>query len=78
MGYGARLWRGLGTNVQVTTLGGLGFQRGPLGVGFSPCVGRSYQDDMVGFHWPRQVAIWASRWPTAMCLKKLCWRREKR
>ncbi|KAJ0510693.1 hypothetical protein HanIR_Chr11g0543671 [Helianthus annuus] len=26
---------------------------------------------MVGSHWPRQVAVWASRWPTAMCLKKI-------
>ncbi|MFS7982502.1 hypothetical protein Hanom_Chr10g00963701 [Helianthus anomalus] len=25
---------------------------------------------MARSHWPRQVAVWASRWPTAMCLKK--------
>ncbi|MFS7899889.1 hypothetical protein Hanom_Chr00s084352g01795871 [Helianthus anomalus] len=35
MGYGAGLWRGLGTNAQLTTSGGLGFRRGPLGGGFS-------------------------------------------
>ncbi|KAJ0494022.1 hypothetical protein HanIR_Chr12g0592701 [Helianthus annuus] len=70
MRYGARLWRGLGTNAQVTTPGGLGFRRGPLGWGFSPGVGRGYQNDMAGSHWPRQIAVWASRWPTAMCLKK--------
>ncbi|MFS8030066.1 hypothetical protein Hanom_Chr17g01529731 [Helianthus anomalus] len=64
---GRGLWRGLGTNAQVTTPGGLGFRRDPLGGGFSPGVGRGYQDDMAGSHWPRQVAVWASRWPTAMC-----------
>ncbi|KAJ0755297.1 hypothetical protein HanPI659440_Chr09g0356441 [Helianthus annuus] len=39
-----RLWgmgRGLGANAQVTTPGGLGFRRGPLGGGFSPGVGRA-------------------------------------
>uniref|UniRef100_A0A251SMZ4 Uncharacterized protein n=1 Tax=Helianthus annuus TaxID=4232 RepID=A0A251SMZ4_HELAN len=58
MGYGAGVvaWVGLGTNAQVTTPGGLGFRRGPLGGGFSPGVGRGYQDDMAGSHWPRQVA----------------------
>ncbi|KAJ0623911.1 hypothetical protein HanIR_Chr01g0037421 [Helianthus annuus] len=67
---GRGLWRGLGTNAQITTPGRLGFRRGLLGGVFSPGVGRGYQDDMVGSHWPRQVAVWASRWPTAMCLKK--------
>ncbi|KAJ0868071.1 hypothetical protein HanRHA438_Chr12g0570411 [Helianthus annuus] len=69
-GMGRRLCRGLGTNAQVTTPGELRFRRGPLGGGFSPGVGRGYQNDMVGSHWPRQVAVWASRLPTAMCLKK--------
>ncbi|MFS7977819.1 hypothetical protein Hanom_Chr10g00908501 [Helianthus anomalus] len=65
---GVSAWgRGLGTNAQVTTPGGLGFQRGPLGGGFSPGVGWDYQHDIAGSHWPRQVAVWASRWPTAMC-----------
>ncbi|MFS8012806.1 hypothetical protein Hanom_Chr14g01325271 [Helianthus anomalus] len=63
---GAGLWRGLGTTPK-SPPGGLGFRRGPLGGGFSPGVGRGYQDDMVGSHWPRHVAVWASRWPTAMC-----------
>ncbi|MFS7973331.1 hypothetical protein Hanom_Chr09g00855341 [Helianthus anomalus] len=39
-----RLWgmgRGLGTNAQVTTPGGLGFRRRPMGGGFSPGVGRA-------------------------------------
>ena len=67
---GRGLCRGLGTNAQVTIPGGLGFRRGPLGGGFSSGVGRGYQNDMVGSHWPRQVAVWASRLPTAMCLKK--------
>ncbi|MFS7918847.1 hypothetical protein Hanom_Chr03g00205971 [Helianthus anomalus] len=57
MWCGAGLWRGLGINVQVTTLGGLGFRRGPLGGGFSLGIGWGYQDDMTGSHWPRQVAI---------------------
>ena len=61
----------MSTNAQVTIPGGLGLRRGPLGGGFSPGVGRGYQDDMAGSHWPRQVAVWASRWPTAMCLKKI-------
>ncbi|MFS7943023.1 hypothetical protein Hanom_Chr06g00495401 [Helianthus anomalus] len=39
MGYGVGLWHGLGTNAQVTTPGGLGFRRGPLGGGFSPGTG---------------------------------------
>ncbi|KAJ0666142.1 putative P-type Ca(2+) transporter [Helianthus annuus] len=39
-GIGRGLGRGLGTNAQVTTPGGLGFRRGPLGGGFSPGVGR--------------------------------------
>ncbi|KAF5796596.1 hypothetical protein HanRHA438_Chr10g0456381 [Helianthus annuus] len=67
---GRGLCRGLGTNAQVTTPGELGFRRGPLGGGFSSGVGRGYQNDMVGSHWPRQVAVWVSRLPTAMCLKK--------
>ncbi|MFS7959261.1 hypothetical protein Hanom_Chr08g00689021 [Helianthus anomalus] len=68
-----RLWgmgRGLATNAQVTTPGGLGFRRGPLGGGFSPGVGRVYQGDMAGANWPRQLAVWASRWPTAMFKQK--------
>ncbi|KAM0014959.1 hypothetical protein Hdeb2414_s0033g00720201 [Helianthus debilis subsp. tardiflorus] len=52
MGYGA----GLGTNAQVTTSGGLGFQRGPFGVGFSPGVGRGYPRDTAEPHWPRALA----------------------
>ncbi|MFS7912305.1 hypothetical protein Hanom_Chr02g00128451 [Helianthus anomalus] len=36
---GRGLWHGLGTNTQVTTPGGLGFRRGPLGGGFSPPLG---------------------------------------
>ncbi|MFS7990204.1 putative carbonic anhydrase [Helianthus anomalus] len=39
-----RLWgmgRGLGTNAQVTTPGGIGFRRGPLGGSFSPDVGHA-------------------------------------
>ncbi|KAJ0537904.1 hypothetical protein HanHA300_Chr08g0269001 [Helianthus annuus] len=57
MGYG----RGLGTNAHVTTLGGLGFRRGPLGGGFSPGVRRGYEH-MVEPRWPRLLAVWASRW----------------
>ncbi|MFS8005414.1 hypothetical protein Hanom_Chr13g01237081 [Helianthus anomalus] len=60
---GQGLWRGLGTNAQVTTPDGLGFRRGLLGGGFSPGVRQGYQDDMAGSHWPRQVTVWASRWP---------------
>ncbi|KAJ0595200.1 putative PWWP domain containing protein PWWP2 [Helianthus annuus] len=40
-GMGRGLGRGLGTNAQVTTPGGLGFRRGLLGGGFSPGVGRA-------------------------------------
>ncbi|MFS7928204.1 hypothetical protein Hanom_Chr04g00318021 [Helianthus anomalus] len=43
---GRGLGRGLGINAQVTTPGGLGFRRGPFGVGFRPGVGRSYPHDM--------------------------------
>ncbi|MFS7927686.1 hypothetical protein Hanom_Chr04g00312011 [Helianthus anomalus] len=57
MGYEA----GLGTNAQVTTPGGLGFRRDPFGGGFRPGVGRGYEHDMAGCHWPRKVAVWASR-----------------
>ncbi|KAJ0510581.1 hypothetical protein HanIR_Chr11g0542401 [Helianthus annuus] len=39
MGYGAGLERGLKRNAQVTTLGGLGFGRGPLGGSLRPGVG---------------------------------------
>ncbi|MFS7999029.1 hypothetical protein Hanom_Chr12g01161151 [Helianthus anomalus] len=55
-----RLWgmgRGLGTNVQVTILGGFGFRRGPLGGGFSPGVGRGYPHDMAEPHLPRALAL---------------------
>ncbi|MFS7936806.1 hypothetical protein Hanom_Chr05g00420111 [Helianthus anomalus] len=54
---GRGLGRGLGTNAQVTTPGGLGFQRGPFGVGFSPGVGRGYPHDMAEPHWPRALAM---------------------
>ncbi|MFS7934417.1 hypothetical protein Hanom_Chr05g00391331 [Helianthus anomalus] len=47
---------GLGTNAQVTTTGGLGFRRGPFGVGFRPGVGRSYPHDVAEPHWPRALA----------------------
>ncbi|MFS8011177.1 hypothetical protein Hanom_Chr14g01305841 [Helianthus anomalus] len=50
-----RLWgmgRGVSTNVQVTTPGGFGFRRDPFGGGFSPGVGRNYEHDMAGSHWP--------------------------
>ncbi|MFS7949779.1 hypothetical protein Hanom_Chr06g00575561 [Helianthus anomalus] len=53
-----RLWgmeRGLERNAQVTTPGGLGFGRGPIGVGFSMGVGRGYPHDMVKPHWPRAL-----------------------
>ncbi|MFS7949498.1 hypothetical protein Hanom_Chr06g00572261 [Helianthus anomalus] len=56
MGYGAGVGGGLGTNAQVTTPGGLGFQYGPFGVGFSPDVGRGYPHDMAEPHWPRALA----------------------
>ncbi|MFS7941119.1 hypothetical protein Hanom_Chr05g00472401 [Helianthus anomalus] len=49
--------RGLGTNAQVTTPGGLGFRRGPLGGGFSPGVRRGYPHDMAEPHWPRALAL---------------------
>ncbi|MFS8001884.1 hypothetical protein Hanom_Chr13g01195561 [Helianthus anomalus] len=42
---------------QVTTPGGLGFQRGPLGRGFSSGIGRGYPHDMAGSHWPRALAL---------------------
>ncbi|MFS8026724.1 hypothetical protein Hanom_Chr16g01490081 [Helianthus anomalus] len=57
MGYGAGLERGLGTNARVTILGGLEFRRGPLGRGFSPCVGRGYEHDMAEPRWPRALAL---------------------
>ncbi|MFS7913848.1 hypothetical protein Hanom_Chr02g00146571 [Helianthus anomalus] len=46
MGYGAGVGAWLGTNAHVTTPGVLGFRCGPLGEGFSPGVGRSYEHDM--------------------------------
>ncbi|MFS7976634.1 hypothetical protein Hanom_Chr10g00894671 [Helianthus anomalus] len=54
---GRRLGRGLGTNAHVTTPGGLGFRRDPLGGGFSPGVGRDYPHDMAEPHWPRALAL---------------------
>ncbi|MFS7889714.1 hypothetical protein Hanom_Chr00s000004g01610261 [Helianthus anomalus] len=48
---GRGLGRGLGRNAQVTTPGGLGFWRGPLGGGFSPGVGRDWRSSMAGSHW---------------------------
>ncbi|KAJ0507976.1 hypothetical protein HanIR_Chr11g0512191 [Helianthus annuus] len=53
MGYGA----GVGYKRHVTTLGGLGFRRGPLGGGFSPDVGRGYEHDMAEPRWPRALAL---------------------
>ncbi|KAJ0683386.1 hypothetical protein HanPI659440_Chr16g0657741 [Helianthus annuus] len=50
------LGRGLERNAQVIIPGGLGFGRGPIGVGFSPGVGRGYPHDMVKLHWPRALA----------------------
>ncbi|MFS7991893.1 hypothetical protein Hanom_Chr12g01075961 [Helianthus anomalus] len=53
-----RLWsmgRGLDTNAQVTIPGGLGFEHGPLGGGFSPGVGRGYEVDMARSHWPEKL-----------------------
>ncbi|MFS8005917.1 hypothetical protein Hanom_Chr13g01243001 [Helianthus anomalus] len=60
MGMG--LGRGLGTNTQVTTPGGLGFWRGPIGGGFSPGVGWGYEPDMARCHWPTKLTVWASCW----------------
>ncbi|KAJ0734439.1 hypothetical protein HanPI659440_Chr11g0420131 [Helianthus annuus] len=57
MGYGVGVGRGLGTNAQVTTPGGLGFRRGPLGGCFSPGVGRGYPYDMAEPQWPRALAL---------------------
>ncbi|MFS8031057.1 hypothetical protein Hanom_Chr17g01541291 [Helianthus anomalus] len=57
MGYGVGLGRGLRTNTLVTTLGGFGFRHGPLGGGFSPCVGRGYEHDMAEPRWPRALAL---------------------
>ncbi|MFS7980872.1 hypothetical protein Hanom_Chr10g00944281 [Helianthus anomalus] len=53
---GRRLGRGLERNAQVTTPGGFGFGRGPIGMGFSPGVGRGYPHNMVKSHWPRALA----------------------
>ncbi|MFS7971514.1 hypothetical protein Hanom_Chr09g00833751 [Helianthus anomalus] len=50
MGRGLGLGRGMERNAQVTTSGGLGFGRGPLGGGFSTGVGRGYEADMAGYH----------------------------
>ncbi|MFS7971569.1 hypothetical protein Hanom_Chr09g00834421 [Helianthus anomalus] len=54
---GRGLGRGLERNAQVTTPGGLGFGRGPLGGSFSPGVGRGYETDMAGYHWPTKLAL---------------------
>ncbi|MFS7994359.1 hypothetical protein Hanom_Chr12g01105001 [Helianthus anomalus] len=48
---GRELGRGLGTNAHLTTPGGIGFGRGPLGGGFNPGVGRGYETDMAGSDW---------------------------
>ncbi|MFS7918247.1 hypothetical protein Hanom_Chr03g00198711 [Helianthus anomalus] len=45
------LGRGLRTNAHLTTSGGFGFGRGPLGGGFNPGVGRGYKTDMAGSDW---------------------------
>ncbi|MFS7936219.1 hypothetical protein Hanom_Chr05g00412971 [Helianthus anomalus] len=69
MGYGVcGMGRGLGTNAQVTTQGGLGFRRGPIGGGFTPRVGRDYESNMAGCHWPTKLAFWASRWALSYIL----------
>ncbi|KAM0014509.1 hypothetical protein Hdeb2414_s0035g00729511 [Helianthus debilis subsp. tardiflorus] len=55
-----RLWgmgRGLDTKAHVTTPGGLGFERGPLGRSFSLGVGQGYPHDMAEPHWPRALAL---------------------
>ncbi|MFS7992217.1 hypothetical protein Hanom_Chr12g01079671 [Helianthus anomalus] len=62
-----RLWgmgRGLERNAQVTTPGGLGFGRGPIGVGYSMGVGRGYPHDMVKPHWPRALTTSPQLRPT--------------
>ncbi|MFS7974396.1 hypothetical protein Hanom_Chr09g00868251 [Helianthus anomalus] len=56
-GMGRGLRRGLGINAHVTTPGGLGFRRGPLGRGFSPGVGRGYGHAMAKPRWPRALAL---------------------
>ncbi|MFS7952176.1 hypothetical protein Hanom_Chr07g00603931 [Helianthus anomalus] len=56
-GMGQGLGRRFGTNADVTTPGGLGFGRGLLGGGFSPCVGRGYPHDMTEPQWPRALAL---------------------
>ncbi|MFS7895260.1 hypothetical protein Hanom_Chr00s002586g01701741 [Helianthus anomalus] len=56
-GMGRGLGRGLGTNAHVTTPGGLGFRRGPLGWGFSPGVGRGYGHYIAEPRWPRALAL---------------------
>ncbi|MFS7964069.1 hypothetical protein Hanom_Chr08g00745841 [Helianthus anomalus] len=56
-GMGRRLGRGLSTNVSVTTPGGLGFRRGPLGGGFNPDVGRGYEHEIAEPRWPRALAL---------------------
>ncbi|MFS7912568.1 hypothetical protein Hanom_Chr02g00131451 [Helianthus anomalus] len=48
--------RGSGINAQVTISGGLGFRRGPFGVGFRPGVGLGNPHDMAEPHWPRALA----------------------
>ncbi|MFS7898499.1 hypothetical protein Hanom_Chr00s024111g01763371 [Helianthus anomalus] len=59
---GRGLGRGLAINVQVTTPGGPGFGRDLLGGSLRLGVGRGYEGDMAGCHWPTKLAVWASRW----------------
>ncbi|MFS8024310.1 hypothetical protein Hanom_Chr16g01461721 [Helianthus anomalus] len=56
MGYGAGVGAWVGEKRPSHHPGGLGFGRGPIGVGFSSGVGRGYPHDMVKPHWPRALA----------------------
>ncbi|MFS7963390.1 hypothetical protein Hanom_Chr08g00737511 [Helianthus anomalus] len=55
MGYGAGVGAWVGYKRPSHHPGGLGFRRGPLGGGFRPGVGRGYEVDMMGSHWPGKL-----------------------
>ncbi|KAM0027805.1 hypothetical protein Hdeb2414_s0019g00544551 [Helianthus debilis subsp. tardiflorus] len=48
---GREFGRGLGENTQVTTPGGLGLWRGPLGLGFQAGRGAVWRSELAYSHW---------------------------
>ncbi|MFS8003763.1 hypothetical protein Hanom_Chr13g01217741 [Helianthus anomalus] len=57
MGYGAVVGAWVGEKRSSHHPGGLEFGRGLLGGSFSSGVGRGYEADIAGYHWPTKLAL---------------------